>query len=355
MMLPYNPCQCEEHKKSNKILTPLILQCWQRDNFRRPYNHLYLSRRFFEEKLKRKFNLDDYRKIINYFFEILFNNEPKNITIKILRLNGTPITQTVAHLLRNYLIHNEFIEFLDIGNCNLNENNFYIIADGVYNSKSLKAFNMNRLILNNVCDTIDTERIALIISQLIWKNQLIELHLRNLQLNSYDIKSIAEYIEKQNSILLYLDLGSNSLTQDGIEILFKAIVLSNTLIGLDISHNSIGRNGGEIIAFSLPSTKIKYLNISYNGIDAIGMHLLLSVVKKTIPLKILNIFGNEFNSSTVYTLKRQIEAKTLIAENLDVDVVFDRDKNEFYLTPKIVVPEIIGKYLNKYNQLKHNI
>lgn len=52
------------------------------------------------------------------------------------------------------------------------------------------------------------------------------------------------------------------------------------------------------LSFTLPFTKIRLLDISYNRIKATGIQDLLNTIKKPYMLRFLSMWGNELNDVT---------------------------------------------------------
>lgn len=389
---PVKRCQCPAHNPAaSKKLTELILDCWQREYDVRPFGNLVIHRKFFEERLHHCFGKKDMevllaflakRKILN--LELLYISLPldaemaevfidrlrgvtwlslvnvdlpakliellagrvEELQIKLLRLTGNCLTNIQAEHLRCFVKYSGVLQYLDVGFCCLDEVRFATIADGVYNSKSLKGVDMSRLELHSRLGAIDETKISTIISMLVWKGTLVEVHFKGCFFDCHCMEPISEYIVN-NSAILYLDLGSNKIGPKGASILLKAIVASKKLIGLDLSYNQLGSHGGEIVAHCLPKTKIRFLDLSYNGISTEATHLIFSTIKKSTPIRILNIAGNYFSSEVGRMLYRQIGAGVLLLETIDVDVIYDNKLDEFHVVPQ---PNSAAKYNERYHR-----
>lgn len=376
------PCICPIHIKSiQRKLTSLMLECWQREYDHRPYNTILLHRKHFECAMHRTMNNKDFEILQQFLhqhnhhidnFELIYMPMPtqeyeenlmtilcqymminvslchlnlssnalsvlaKNATIcniTTLRLSGNPFTREHADNLRLFLLHTNVLQYLDIGYCSIDHDNFAIIADGMLNCVSIKAIDISHIVPMNFFHIIDCKKISIIIAILLSRNRLQECHLKHFQFDGHDIVPLTEYLNYRCN-LKYLDLGSNNIGAHGIEVLFNA--LKNTqLIGLDISNNKIGDNGGRIIAHCLSETRIRYLDIGRNCITVNAMTLILHAIKKTFPIRILNVVGNEFDDVDVGTiLNRQMNAKVLLLHSIDVTTTFDDDMNGFRIVPR---------------------
>lgn len=389
------PCICPKHTAvPYKPFTELLLQIWQREMFCKPYDTLVINQKHLETKLGRTLDQNDVDLLKDFLkkhqitsFEISYcdvsdlyltdlictmrhltviclinvnlcanylkymEEHANKFIIKALRLSGNSFTKHHAKYLHDFLMKNRTLEYLDVGFCNLTHTTFAIIADGVYHSRSLKGLDVSCIIAGNEYGLVDTEKIAALIAILIGQNKLEELHLRNNNFKGHDLDPIVEYLGQKNC-LKYLDLSTNNIGAYGMQILMQnvkqGLINGNILTGLNISNNNIGKHGAEHLAHVLPFTKLRFLDISHNRIPANMMKFLLNTLRKPYDIKILNIYGNEFDDDCGRILKRYLDSNVLLINNVDIQVVFDEDQNKF-----IVISQSNDKTMhrNRYHRV----
>lgn len=225
-------------------LTALKLQLWQREQgFKRPYDSVRLSRELIQRKLGRstlsdadievlsKFLTSTPQKTVEIRFlsccssanlfqsfrglqsitlqsvDLSFNDlncllECVGCQLKSLGLPGNAFSEAHAEVLRQFLVHNRTLKFLDVSWC-LNHHTLAVVADGVYKSKSLIGLDVSHLTV-----VVDGRKIAALIAILVGKKQLQELYLRSCGLD--DLRPLNEYLEQPNPLQV-LDVSNNSL------------------------------------------------------------------------------------------------------------------------------------------------
>lgn len=262
----------------------------------------------------------------------------KNLLIKQLRLCGNTLSNDDAFYLRQFMVSNKVLECLDVGWCGLDPARFAMIADGVINCPSLDALDMSRPIGQ-------LDKIASIIAIIIQRSNLTEAHFEHCNLGCHDIIPICEYlVGGKSSKLRYLDLGSNRLGSLGTDLLFGALKQSSELLGLDISNNQAGSDGGESIARCLPFTKIKHLDIARNGIPPRVIESILRSTRKPYKVNVLKMAGNVFDYGVGELLRRLIFGGVFSTDSLDVDVTYDKDVDGFRVVPVHSKTSGIGPY-----------
>lgn len=387
-----NQCHCDKHRPiPARRLNDLQIECWLRRYDRRPYNTLLLNRRLFELHYHRQPDHDDFCAITAFLcgdntdakraphpierFELIYvplpspasdvcerllrrvammthaslchvdlqpdhlrilltaSSAPSLIGLRSLRLSGNPFGGEHAAVLREFLLHNRTIAYLDIGYCSINAVQLATIADGMLHCVSLRAIDLSRLVPLHSAHSVDATGMALVLAQLMWpRGKLYEVHAKHNAMDGHDIAPIIECLERCSN-LVYLDLGSNRLGARGMRDLVEALQRSPCLIGLDVSCNGIGEHGGLAIAHGLSATRIRYLDIGRNGIPAAVMRLLLNTLRKSHPVRILNVVGNEFDYQVGGVLRRMLDARVLMLDGVDVRTTYDADEDAFRVVP----------------------
>lgn len=326
-------------KKSSRKLTEIILDCWQREYERRPYDHVIFHGKVFERKLFRKMTKEDFLMVVQFlelraikhfdfvhcivppvhtqiFLKCLDNlvsinfthsdvplemygylaENAKHLSLKTMMLCGNEIDEKKSECLRTYLLQTEKLVHFDVSNCALNHITLATIADGILHCKNLQSIDLSNIVPHHPQRLMDTSKISIILSILIWSTRLSQVHYRKIGLDCFAIGMICENISV--SFLRILDIRANRIGSDGTETLFRALRHSN-VAALFMSFNKIGDVGGEVIAKNLSSTKLEHLDISYNEISSQTMELILTNLTKYNPMKTMNIYGNDFDSPTI--------------------------------------------------------
>lgn len=359
-----------KREKPTKKLVEVILECWQREYGRRPYNHFIFHGKVFERKFSRKMTADDFLLILKFLdantvehFEFLHCTVPdvhvqhflkhfdnlasinfthsivpmeifrylaengKRFSLKTLMLCGNPIDEKKSELLRMYLLQTEKLLHLDVSNCGINHITLAVIADGILLNKSLKSIDVSDIVPHHPQHIIDISKISVILHILIWSSHLLEVHYRKVGIDSSGIAMMCENIAV--CFLRILDIGANSIGADGTEALFKALKYSNVVAVL-MPFNKIGNVGGKIIAENLCFTKLEHLDIRYNEISCQTMELILTNLIKCNTMKTFNIYGNDFSQAIGSVLNVLITNHILDPDGLDVSIECDDGVHQIF-------------------------
>lgn len=386
-------CLVLSNKNQNKRFTILHLECWQRLYDHRPYGNFILTHHQFESSVNRSFEEDDFNVVIDFlrnnhvrlqrvmifyipldlnflrlrdFITFTLNVVELNLTgvnlsvtfvellsykcleskIKTLNLSCNQLNKCHLQYLRYFLIKNDELEDLNVAHCNVTEINLSILADGIYNSKSLKSLNINGGIQTFLPN--HTDKVAMTVASIFMKNKLTEINLSQCLTDFSGIEYIAEYLAVSGTCLTRLYLARNNIGPDGIKIIFESIAVTKTLKILDISANRIKDLGGQIIGQMLSRTMLTHLNIKHNNLSSETMNFILCSMRKPLLLEKLWISGNTFDCRSARIIKRIIESNTMKIESFDVKiyerddehVIFDVVQNPEYLVPdKKLVPK----------------
>ncbi|KAH8371248.1 hypothetical protein KR093_006733 [Drosophila rubida] len=369
----------EEAIIERRMLSKLLLYCWQREYDKRPYDNFQFRRLECEERLNRQYHyLDDFRVIVNFLLEhpmhsvsiwsIMVSNQCPNllqdfvrsllhvarIELKLmelpveffvmLRLNakkmkvvslsleGSPLDDEHARHLREFLLVSKTLQTLNVCSTSLTQYNFATLADAVHKSCNIKNLHVSRLLPLNL--SLDSEKIASVVGSILMQNRLVELTMEQCGFLALDMEIIAEYLEDEHCSLKKLRLGYNQISADGAMFLMRAIAKGGALQLLDISTNSIGSHGGEWVAHHFSSCNmLQYLYLNNNSISADIINLLLLTLKKPCRIKRLQIFGNQFNSRTAAILRRLLDAHVIAQSDIDIGYAYDEQKEDFRIVP----------------------
>ncbi|KAJ8948924.1 hypothetical protein NQ314_008326 [Rhamnusium bicolor] len=110
----------------------------------------------------------------------------------------------------------------------------------------------------------------------------------------YDPATLADDLAVVLKHLEMLDLGCNNMGDFGIQLIAIWLKSRPPLRALVVSGNNIKDYGARALGFGLPFSKIRYLDISNNKIDDMGLMDLLDTIKKSSQLRLLYLWGNTF-------------------------------------------------------------
>lgn len=244
---------------------------------------------------------------------------------------GTILTAPDIDSLHKFIIESKILRHLNVSNCSVTQYGFPLLVDAIHKSNSMRSFVCNRLVGKRI--TLDTTKIAHVVSSLIWQNKLEELEMQKCEIQSCDMEVISEYLETPKSSLRKLNFAYNCIGCDGTEYLFRATVLSNTLTHLNIGSNKLGTIGGQTVAKYLSSCYLLvYLNITWNHICPDAMNLILATIKKPIKLQRIEIIGNQFDTKSASILRRLLDAGALPQAGIDVIPIYDESIAHYRVT-----------------------
>ena len=105
---------------------------------------------------------------------------------------------------------------------------------------------------------------------------------------------------KTNCSLIHLDVGSNDITYEGAQDLFKALEKNLTLTSLTMANhdrlhrNRIGNKACTDLMNLLNKNKIiSMINISDNGLSNEGLRMMLPALNKDCSLVSINLANND--------------------------------------------------------------
>ncbi|XP_035741061.1 leucine-rich repeat-containing protein 34-like isoform X2 [Vespa mandarinia] len=262
---------------------------------------------------------------IDYMCEI-----GQNLHIKSLQLSGNKFGVESSKKIALLLLKNPYLEYLDIAEVDQTISSLIYFTtvmrldQPIYN-ETLKILDISRP--NPGCMYFfNAEQFATLIGHMLRNNTcLFGLHLQKCGFNCHDIECMtmnAQY----NYTLHFLDLACNNIGDYGMHHLANWLIKSSALCGLILSKNIITDHGARILSHTIPFSKLKFLDISFNKITDDGMVNILNSLKKISLIKSLRIFGNFLSHITAKTIKRILLSKVLYQTNLDVKPYRVEDK-----------------------------
>lgn len=140
------------------------------------------------------------------------------------------------------------------------------------------------------------------------------------------------------------------------------------LIGLNLSANNIRAIGGRALGQSLPFSILRMLDLSLNKIPPESLKEILDTIKKPYQMRILNLWGNYFDSTCAKIVHRMLLSGVLKDECTDIRAIYEdgkyrvaeqtnlsyRHRQRYYL---VSVPPIrpMDPYVERSRKLKVDI
>ncbi|KAM8960396.1 NLR family CARD domain-containing protein 3 [Pelodytes ibericus] len=108
---------------------------------------------------------------------------------------------------------------------------------------------------------------------------------------------LASILHNKDCAIQRLSLAENRLTNRGVKVLGRALMVNRTLVSLDLHGNSIGSNGVKSLAEALRNNQVLHsLNLQNNQIKSEGTQFLAQALQVNRKLKALNIQKNHIEA-----------------------------------------------------------
>jgi Ran GTPase-activating protein (RanGAP) involved in mRNA processing and transport len=110
------------------------------------------------------------------------------------------------------------------------------------------------------------------------------------------IKMLAEFLGKHETLLEKLDLSGNKLNAECAEVLAPGLAKNTSLRSLHLNANFMGDKGASVLASVLLENRtLQELNIAYNKIKDGGVAAIASSLMKNFTIKCLSLNGNNIS------------------------------------------------------------
>ncbi|XP_054423580.1 leucine-rich repeat-containing protein 74A [Pteronotus mesoamericanus] len=232
--------------------------------------------------------------------EKLFTTGQKELYIEACKLVGVvPVS---------YFIRNMEESFLNLNHHGLGPNGTKAIAIALVSNTTVVS-----LELEDNC--IMEEGVLSLVEMLQENYYLQELNISNNALGFEGARIISQFLQKNSSSLLKLQLSGNNFKDESAEMLCMALSANYRIKEVDLSHNQFSDKGGELLGQMLAlNVGLLSLNLSWNHFYSRAAVALCSGLRANVTLKKLDLsmngFGNEgasalgevlrFNSSLAY-------------------------------------------------------
>ncbi|XP_036169878.1 leucine-rich repeat-containing protein 74A isoform X2 [Myotis myotis] len=152
---------------------------------------------------------------------------------------------------------------------------------------------------------------------------LQELNISNNALGFEGAKVIAEFLQKNSSSLLSLQLSGNKFKDQSAELLCQALSANYRIKEMDLSHNEFSDKDGEFLGSMLAlNVGLQTLDLSWNHLSPRAAVSLSNGLRSNVTLKTLDIsmngFGNEGAAALGEALKSNSSLAYLDVSNNDI-------------------------------------
>ena len=240
-----------------------------------------------------------------------------------LDISSNVITNNIAAKLTKskFFLAKSQLKYLDILQCDCQENSLTIILNATINMNQLRYINVSGCKM----DDIEIQRLATSITA---NNTLEQLILAKCGIQSDGLISVLDAVKKLCT-LKHLNLSCNLITDLVFPTLVEAIS-HNQIQHLDLSHCLQAVNSSNLLTAIANSGTLQYLDLSYNDISDDEASCAASAITANGYLYHVNLTNNHFDSQSVKTiLKAMARISSLrhvnissyaLTEELTVDV-----------------------------------
>ncbi|UJR07458.1 hypothetical protein I4U23_011747 [Adineta vaga] len=142
------------------------------------------------------------------------------------------------------------------------------------------------------------------------------LSLNNNHVADMGAKCLSEKISSSHSILQFLDLGSNDITDLGVKHVVEMLKRNQTLTFLSLSFNDIGNQGIQLLvnAILLKKSNLRELHLNGNRlIDDLSTDCLVQMIENNRPLKRFRIDNCNLSKKSKRKLRRTVRWKLFLS------------------------------------------
>ncbi|XP_050298252.1 leucine-rich repeat-containing protein 34-like [Anthonomus grandis grandis] len=244
----------------------------------------------------------------------------KCLNLKSMKLEGNKLGPEGAQFIGTVIDRCEELETLDIGETDQTNESIEAILI-VIEKSSLKSLNISRIIPKTYYSKYNTANMADNISILMKLNESLEvLRVQKCEFDGHDIELLVSGLFYHRNLRM-LDLGANRFGDHGIKFIGSWLkIRPPNLIGLRLPGNNITGPGAQILAQNLPFSRIRYLDLQHNKINKKGVSEILYSIKKSTPMRMFFIWGNEIGHEELLTLEKFLKVGILEQECIDVKI-----------------------------------
>ena len=262
--------------------------------------------------------MDRYYEFFQSLIDIFNSNKSiKDLTFHYLEIRG-PISLIISYFIKSnksiqtFNLHSPFMREItckSLFNDSLRLNNSL-------KSITLSGLNLNKNLLQSLADDLCNHTV------LNSRNQLYAT-LQNLSLNRCGIKDLLEIIRilKYNTNIVKINLSENQIDVNYIEPLCDLLILNKpkvTLKFLDLSKNNLNDVGLKLILEAMKSNvSIKYLNISYNR-GFLSLEDFKSLLSINTSLRELNVLGIYKEKQTQANIEKILLSRNILKINENI-------------------------------------
>ena len=216
-------------------------------------------------------------------------------SLKHIDISDNSITDDVAAHVALAIRSNRDLEYMNLSNCCISEHALFVIFNALTALNNLVHIDVN---LNRICSTA-TEEIIKVFSN--------NMYLTHLSLCQCDL-GVENFVKimlslKNHNFFTHLNFSYNEMNDEVVSILSSIILNNVELKYLDISNCSITEQGIKIIAEMLKSlSDLSYLNISHNYMSYSSAKYITSAISCNMSLEHLDISHCGFMDTRIIDL-----------------------------------------------------
>ncbi|KAJ8977928.1 hypothetical protein NQ317_002902 [Molorchus minor] len=233
------------------------------------------------------------------------------------RINGNPLgpeaAQWICHLIQECptLVHLDIAEtdqILESIECIL------IVCE----RSTLKYLDISKIIPLHHYTKYDPSILADNLAVVLKLNEtLLELHMQKCCFDGHDVDLIVSGLAI-NKYLQVLDLGYNKMGDLGIQSIASWLKTRPVLRALIVPGNYIKEFGARALHFGLPFSRVRYLDMTDNKINDVGLTFLLDSIKKSTQMRLFFIWGNTVGPTSCKRIERMLESGVFDQEYIDI-------------------------------------
>lgn len=263
----------------------------------------------------------------------------KSTSIKIVKLINCEITEIGLKMLINYLSQSNISEFT-LSNYKIQSEQFENLEELITNNNNLKKLHLSISLTNDTIQklskylensnirlidlsksSIDFEQFNTLCLSLKTMSKLHKLDLSSCNIQKNVSNQIGEILI-DNKVIKKLLLNNNNLEDEGFISIISSLKNNNNLIELSVENNNITLNSIQSFKEILPTTSIRFLNLSNNKINDSGITELSEGLQSFTKLHFLSLGGNKISDNSlnilIESLKQHKKLSTLYLNDNEI-------------------------------------
>lgn len=251
----------------------------------------------------------------NEFFKLLVSNE-SIISVDLSStdgLNKNRIGMIGIAPIREVLMHNPFIRYLDLADSQIGNDAIMFITEGLRENRTLEYLSLAGNSFSGRAFKEFLQSAAL--------SELYDLILSGNRLANEGAEFIGEFLAGTSFVrtkLKTLDVSNNDITYKGSSKIFSGITQNTSLVALNIENNPLSENAGNGLSYCLEENNtLQTINLSSCQLREAGIIKLCDALTKNRSLKTLIIKHNSLKDQGAFFISEALAMNTSLL-NLDI-------------------------------------